>query len=112
MTQGINNSKHAGLYAAMSAIEIFKAKYLLANPLAELLDTAEVLADFVDPDDEAGTEMAETLLRKLTELQLSESELRVVSDAGFALDAQVPLALAAYQAQCRENGRNLLGGVA
>ncbi len=81
-------------YHHFTALQIAMARFHLGSALADLANTAAVLADAVDPDSEAAT-VAEELYRSLRELCLSEDEQAAVAALAAKLDAQLPLSLSA-----------------
>ncbi len=90
MTQ---DTKDSNSHAHFVALQLAMARFYLSGALADLADTAAVLADAVDPDSEAAP-MAEELHRSLRELCLSEEEQVAVAALAAKLDAQLPLSLA------------------
>ncbi len=89
MTQ---DTKNGNSYTQFMALQLATARFYLSPALADLADTAAVLADQVDPGSEAAP-MAEELVRSLRELCLSEEERAAVATLAVKLDAQFPLSL-------------------
>ncbi len=89
MTQDTQNNNS---YTHFMALQLAMARFYLSGALADMADTAAVLADQVDPDSEAAP-MAEELVRSLRELCLSEEEQAAVAALATKLDAQLPLSL-------------------
>ncbi len=87
------NIKDNNPYRDFTALQLAMARFYLSAALADLANTAAVLADAIDPDSEASP-MAEELFRSLRELCLSEEEQAAVATLAADLDAQLPLSLA------------------
>ncbi len=88
----MNVAQAPGLSAALGVLQKFHARVLLGAEVNALVIEAAVLADHVDPDSPASA-MADALCEKLQALRITESDARIVADAGFALDAQDVLPL-------------------